>query len=264
MRRIREAKARAGSATPHVLWQFLVFRHNEHEIGEAERAYKEWGADSIKVAPAEMPLEPYREGFEPSTLPRYNMYHKGHRQVRETERQMKAGRACSWLYGTFVLNPNGKVSPCCGVSAERNDFGDYSAGANFFDVWNGDKFRRARAMFSNFGKGGALDERQKAEIAHRIDGMAAGVNGALAPGELICAKCPIPFRQDDVRTVMLDAAYDLMHTFAHDPSPARKLRSVAAYLLMGAPHFRQLARDLARKLSRKDSAEGRAIPTPAA
>ncbi|MDQ3907848.1 MAG: radical SAM protein [Acidobacteriota bacterium] len=263
MRRIQAAKSRAGSQSPHVLWQFLVFRHNEHEIEEARRVHKDWGADSIKFAPAEMPIEPYREGFEPSSLPQYNMYHDENRLLRESERQMRTGRACSWLYGTFVLNPNGKVSPCCGVSAERNDFGEYASGANFFDVWNGDKFRRARAMFANFGKGGSLNERQREEIAHRIDGMAAGVNLSLAPDELICAKCPIPFRQDDVRGTILDAAYDLMHTFAHDPSPARKLRSVVAYLLMGAPHFRDLARDLTRKLSRKSSGE-QPLPTPAA
>ncbi|MDT7542803.1 MAG: hypothetical protein QOE33_2707 [Acidobacteriota bacterium] len=251
MRRIQEAKARARSQTPHVLWQFLVFRHNEHEIEEAVKFHREWGADSVRMFPAEMPLAPYRAGFEPSTLPQYNMYHDENRLMRETEKQMNAGRACSWLYGTFVMNPNGKVSPCCGVSAERNDFGEYAAGDDFFKVWNGDKFRRARSLFKKFGKSSkGLSVREKNEIAHRIDGMAMGLNHSLGDDELICDKCPIPFRQDDVRATILDVSYDLMHTLAHDPSPTRRLRSVVAYLLMGAPHWRDLARDLARKLSR--------------
>jgi MoaA/NifB/PqqE/SkfB family radical SAM enzyme len=251
MRRIQGAKSRTGAQTPHVLWQFLVFRHNEHEIDEALRGYREWGADSIKISPAEMPLAPYREGFEPSTLPQYNMYHDENRFVRESERQMSAGRACSWLYGTFVLNPNGKVSPCCGVSAERNDFGEYAAGGDFFKVWNNDKFRRARGLFAKFGKSHTgLSGRQREEIAHRIDGMAVGLNHSLGADELICSRCPIPFRQDDVRGTITDVAYDLMHTVARDPSPSRKVRGALAYLLMGAPRWRDLSRDLARKLTR--------------
>src|SRR6185436_9261287 len=55
MRRIQDAKERHGLTVPQVVWQFLVFKHNEHEIAEASSVYREWGADSIKIAPAEMP-----------------------------------------------------------------------------------------------------------------------------------------------------------------------------------------------------------------
>lgn len=246
MRRIQAAKARLGAKTPHVLWQFLVFRHNEHEIEEALSVYKDWGADSIKISPAEMPLQPYNKGFEPSTLAQYNMYHSDNKLMRESERQMTSGRACSWLYGTFVLNPNGKVSPCCGTSSEENDFGEYQG--SFFQVWNNSKFRQARKLFQRFHKNSlGLKEGEKREIGKRIDGMALGVNHALTEGELICHKCPIPFRQNDVDVTILDITYNLGHSLVHEPSLLKKGRCILAYLLMGAPNLRIMAKQAFQK-----------------
>lgn len=253
MRRIRDTKERLGASTPHVVWQFLVFRHNEHEIDAARAVYREWGADSINVAPAEMPAEPYDEGFEPSTLPQYNLYHTDNALMRATEKQMGSGRGCSWLYGSFVLNPNGKVSPCCGVSAERNDFGDYRAGGDFFKVWNGEKFRAARRLLASFGKSEeGLSAEQKREIGKRIDGMGMRTNNSLADTELICQQCPIPFRQDDISNRILDITYTLAHTLAHEPSLLKKGYCILAYLLMGAPHWRTLLKLALRKLSRRE------------
>jgi MoaA/NifB/PqqE/SkfB family radical SAM enzyme len=249
MLRIQDAKSRLNSPTPHVLWQFLVFKHNEHEIAEAVAIHREWGADEIKMAPAEMPLAPYDDGFEPSTLPQYNMYHRESDFMKETERQMGASRPCSWLYGTFVMNPNGKVSPCCGVSAEKNDFGEFAAGNDFFKVWNNDTFKRARRMFARpAGASSGISEEEKREISKRIDGMAMGVNHSLGAGELICHKCPIPFRQSDVYITILDVTYKLAHALVHDPSLSVKVRCVAAYVLMGAPFWRKLFGEGVRKV----------------
>ncbi|MDT5293784.1 MAG: hypothetical protein QOJ76_664 [Acidobacteriota bacterium] len=254
MLRIQKAKARAGVSTPDVMWQFLVFRHNEHEVARAREVYREWGADSLKIAPAEMPLAQYNTGFEPSTLPQYNMYDSGNALAKETERQMNGGKACSWLYGTFVLNPNGKVSPCCAVSAEKNDFGEYRAGGDFFKVWNNATFRQARKLSARFAKSpsrNGLSEGEKQEISKRIDGMAMGVNHSLESKELICHKCPIPFRQSDVNITILDVTYKLGHSLLHTSSLTLKARCVLAYLLMGAPYWRKMGQMVGNKILRK-------------
>ena len=256
MARIREAKERLHSPTPHVLWQFLVFRHNEHEIAEAHAVHRSWGADSIKISPAEMPLPPHDRGFEPSTLPQYNMYHEDHRLMQEAEKRLSGGHACSWLYGSFVLNPNGRVSPCCGTSAEENDFGEYARGGDFFRVWNNVNFRRARRLFAMKGrKTPRVSVSQKQEIMRRADGMAVGINHSLTGGELICDKCPIPFRQGDADVTLLDVSYGLLHSLMHDPSPARKLRSLLAYILMGVPYWRKIGWEGVRKILRRRKVE---------
>ncbi len=253
VRRIQDAKRRLGSETPKVVWQFLVFKHNEHEIEEARAVHKEWGADEFLVGGAEMPMEPHNEGFEPSTIPAYNIYHPEHFQQKETERQMQSDRACSWLYGVFVLNPNGKVSPCCAVPSEKLDFGEYKRG-DLFSVWNNESFRRARRMFAPARKGPKQERRamsaaQKAVISKRVDGMSLRVVGNLGEDKLICHKCPIPFLQNYTDPIIAEVAA-AERAGSRAGSLAGRPRHLLNYLLMGGPTLQGMwrARALARRL----------------
>ena len=253
--RIQAAKRRLGSETPKLVWQFLVFRHNEHEIEQARALHKEWGADEFIVGGAEMPMEPHNEGFEPSTIPAYNIYHPDHPSQKEAERQMTSDRACSWLYGVFVLNPNGKVSPCCAVPSEKLDFGEYRRG-DLFSVWNNETFRRARRMFAPPpGKRRPKKERrpmtaaQKSVISKRMDGMSLRVVNNLGEDKLICHKCPIPFLQNYTDPIIAEAA-----AAARDGARAGSLggraRHLLNYLLMGGPTLQGMwrTRALAKRL----------------
>jgi MoaA/NifB/PqqE/SkfB family radical SAM enzyme len=266
MLRIQAAKERLGVQTPKVVWQFLVFKHNETQIGQAQDEFREWGADQIVTEAAIMPFAPHDEGFEPSTLPEYNMYHPDHYFHNLTDKHDKSGRPCSWLYGIFVLNPNGKVSPCCASAGEDTDFGDYSIKNGFFDVWNNSTFKRARSLFSSSNpppqtvaetaavvnqvqsnlvqieRKTAATEPSMVEESDLIAGMGSNVSKSLMQGELICQKCPIPWRQDDVDKVITDAITDLVNAFHEATNLRQKARVAAAYLLMGAPSWTEIAR----------------------
>lgn len=237
--RVQRAKKRLGSATPKVVWQFLVFRHNEHEIEQARAVHKEWGADEFIVGGAEMPMEPHNEGFEPSTIAAYNIYHPDHPLQKEAERQITSDRACAWLYGVFVLNPNGKVSPCCAVPSEKLDFGEYHKG-DFFTVWNNETFRRARRMFAPTPnkprrQPRPLTTEQKTAISKRIDGMALRVVGKLSEDKLICHQCPIPYLQNYTDPIIADVAEAQRKGAAHAPSLTGRARHLMNYMLMGGP-----------------------------
>jgi MoaA/NifB/PqqE/SkfB family radical SAM enzyme len=252
--RIRKAKERLGSATPKVIWQFLVFRHNEHEIDQARALHKEWGADEFIVGGAEMPMEPHDEGFEPSTIPAYNIYHPDHPLQKEAERQLTSDRACAWLYGVFVLNPNGKVSPCCAVPSETLDFGEYQKG-DFFNVWNNETFRRARRMFvttpdQRRREPRSLTTKQKTDISKRIDGMAMRVVDQLSEGKLICQRCPIPYLQNYTDPIIAEVATAQRAGLAHAPSLTGRARHLVNYMLMGGPTLAGAwrTRELAKKL----------------
>lgn len=249
--RIHQAKQRLGSQTPEVVWQFLVFRHNEHEIDAARAAYKLWGANTLTLQGAEMPLDEYRDGLEPSTLPEYNIYHPDHPGFRAAEDYSKSGRACSWLYGAFVLNPNGKVSPCCAVPAERHDFSSYTASGGFLEAWNSSKFKQARSLFVRSPKPGdkELTESQKQSLRKRVDGMSASAAQSLGEGKLICEKCPIPDLQNYIDPVINKAAGDMLKGFWHTASPLKKAQCLMRYIFMGAPNWRTLGRIGANKVS---------------
>jgi MoaA/NifB/PqqE/SkfB family radical SAM enzyme len=259
MLRIQEAKKNLGVRTPEVVWQFLVFKHNEDQIDEALTDFKEWGADTIVTEGAIMPFAPYDEGFEPSTIPRFNMYHPDHHFQKETAWHDRSGRPCSWLYGIFVLNPNGKVSPCCASAGEQTDFGEYSGTGGFFDVWNNTTFKRARKLFGKSGPPTTNGSAGKSEndfvqiqtnsskrlaenAADLVAGMAANLSASLKVDELICQKCPIPWRQDDVDHVIAEEANSLISSYKEQKSIKDKARLLLAYLLIGAPNWKSLAR----------------------
>jgi radical SAM protein with 4Fe4S-binding SPASM domain len=62
----------------------------------------------------------------------------------------KASSSCYFLYRYLVVNPDGKASPCCVVSGEKNDFGDF-AGEGLDGLWNNSRYRSARALYRTKG-----------------------------------------------------------------------------------------------------------------
>lgn len=271
MARIQAAKKKFGMQTPEVVWQFLVFKHNEDQIEEARADFREWGADALSIEGAIMPVPPHDKGFEPSTIPKFNMYHPDHHFQKETESHDRSGRPCSWLYGVFVLNPNGKVSPCCASAEESTDFGEYKISEGFFDVWNNPVFNRARALFSNGNSMTSAptpeptqnslvqiertpsQKLSKNEGSDLIAGMGSSVSASLEAGELICQKCPIPWRQDDVLIVISDEVFRLVRIILLNDSLKMTARAIFAYLLMGAPDWRHWFPRAARRLVRASS-----------
>jgi hypothetical protein len=137
----------------------------------------------------------------------------------------------------FVLNPNGKVSPCCAAPSEKLDFGEYQKG-EFFRLWNNETFRRARRMFTpapGRPRRRPLEEEQKKEIGRRIDGMALRVVNNLREDKLICHECPIPFMQNYTDPIIADVAAAQRAGAAHAPSLTARARHLMNYVLMGGP-----------------------------
>ena len=57
VRRMVKKKKELGSQTPLLIWQFLVFKHNEHEVELAQKMALELGMDEGYAAPAFLPDE---------------------------------------------------------------------------------------------------------------------------------------------------------------------------------------------------------------
>ncbi|HEY3041617.1 MAG TPA: radical SAM/SPASM domain-containing protein, partial [Pyrinomonadaceae bacterium] len=260
MLRMQEAKTRHGLSTPNIIWQFLVFKHNEHQIKQAQANYRNWGADSIYFYGAEMPFEENAAGFEPSTIPEYNQYHPDHPQRHEMKRYKAGGKSCSWLYGVFLLNPGGKVSSCCSVVDEADDFGEYSPRDGFFQAWNSPRFRQARRLFTK--QRGKTSKRNGAQNGSKpsnggnalektlLRGKRSSLpifnqrpsNATLSPDRIICHSCPIPYRMNEALVTIEDIAAHLLQSFHAASSIREKARLLTAYLLMGAPKVKTYAR----------------------
>lgn len=149
---LRRRNAR-GMKTPAVEWQYIVMKHNEHKVGEAERLAKKLGVDLLRFIPVGLPYEEKRdwpklsEEWYPTTF-------EGRSRSGQGEEQQfgQLGRPgpCFYLYRSMVLNPDGGVSPCCIVHRKDRDFAQLDE--TFSDVkqvWNNDAFISARSLFSH-------------------------------------------------------------------------------------------------------------------
>jgi hypothetical protein len=164
-RLIAEAKQRAGSRTPLLIWSFHGFPHNVDELDEARRRAEDLGMTFAAT-------KGWVRGEDWSAGKRFP-------DVIKVD-----GGPCSFLWRQAIVNNDGGVAPCCGTFESTDDMGtlatDGRPGADSFaDVWNNERFRRARRMF------GA----NAAETSH---------------ADHVCAGCPMT-RAARARQTFLDA-----------------------------------------------------------
>ncbi len=131
---ITKAKREKYSRNPLIIWQYLVFKHNEHELEKAKKLAKEIGVDKINF------VKPWCPQDWVSTLPQYTNYKFNDENKKE---YTQLSKQCYCLWTTIVINANGSVSPCCSVEDEKNDFGNFFD-QSLFTLWNNKNYRAAR------------------------------------------------------------------------------------------------------------------------
>ncbi|HJQ83767.1 MAG TPA: radical SAM protein [Candidatus Binatia bacterium] len=135
-RLVADAKRRLGSTTPRMVWEFHVFEHNEGDVAEASRLARELGME-IAVSKG------WTVGKEWNPASEYRFFWYPVPPAR-----------CSFLWHQAVVNNDGGVAPCCGTFYQEDDMGRLAVGtaelgtaATFAEIWNGERFRTARALF---------------------------------------------------------------------------------------------------------------------
>jgi len=130
---------------PKLIWQFLVFRHNEHEIEKAKKMAKALSFNEIVFMKPHIP----REHMDwDSTIRKFSNYSREH--IGQYNLLPKTTNSkCTWPYSSVAVNANGSVSPCCAVAREQDDFANMSQDS-FPEIWNCDNFIEAREyVFQN-------------------------------------------------------------------------------------------------------------------
>ncbi len=132
------------SALPHLVWQFVVFGHNEHEIPVARELAAKLGMEFRTKLTWDTSFSPIRDkafvqsqtGGQPSSRREFEAVH-GRKYL---------DNICHQLWDDPQINWDGKVLGCC-----RNFWGDF--GGNAFseglgESLNGEKMTYARKMLS--------------------------------------------------------------------------------------------------------------------
>ncbi len=135
-------KENSRTAKPFVEWQFIVFRHNEHEVDATEKMAYEMGINKFTPLPAYVENEEWA-----ATDSRYRT------DLGNPERLYNCDRPWSHLN----VRADGGVASCCYTFFKKDDFAHIDDG-EFMSVWNNDKFRTARRIITQRRKGLLLEE----------------------------------------------------------------------------------------------------------
>jgi len=148
LRELLRYRNEIGSRTPTVEWQFLVMKHNEHQMEEARRLSSDVGVDRLRFTAAGLPFdELVNMDLAAQWLPENPAYHTYHPSTIDRQGYLYDER-CFYLYRAMTINPDGGVAPCCAVYHGDSDFGNLVEDS-LDDVWNNGHYRSSRALFSH-------------------------------------------------------------------------------------------------------------------
>ncbi|MBZ0159894.1 MAG: SPASM domain-containing protein [bacterium] len=182
LRKLIDTKKKFGLKTPYLVWQFLTFEHNVHEVDDALELAESMGVDAIHIlTPNDVSADDPRcilarsskEGyhyftpystlvasvsdsssdlatgphidklFNESLVARMRMIGG----IDEASRTGPSG--CGWLYKNISIDGLGRIMPCCDAPSEYRNlvYGDLQDTNN--DYWNSPGFVLSRLSLSD-------------------------------------------------------------------------------------------------------------------
>ncbi len=128
------------SKTPHIVFQFLVVRPNEHEIPEVYALAKSLGVDQVALKTAQIYDYQNGSGLIP-TQDRYSRY----RKLSDNSYEIKNSFAneCWKMWHSCVVTWDGKIVPCCFDKDAHFVLGDVNR-HTFKEIWYSDKYTEFR------------------------------------------------------------------------------------------------------------------------
>ena len=129
------------SKTPHVIFQFLVVRHNEHQVEELERLAKEIGVDEIALKTAQ--VYDYENGSD--LIPLNEKYSRYKNAGGKWSIKNKLLNECWKMWHSCVITWDGKIVPCCFDKDASHSMGTLEKDS-FKSIWHSapyNQFRRS-------------------------------------------------------------------------------------------------------------------------
>jgi radical SAM protein with 4Fe4S-binding SPASM domain len=139
-RNIVKARKDLGLRTPHVAFQFLVVRQNEHQISDLYKIAKDVGVDQVLLKTAQ--IYDYEGGS--SLMPaneKYSRYRKNASGAYEIKNELLD--RCWRMWHSSVVTWDGRVIPCCFDKDAHHVLGNVNSGT-FRDIWFSDAYNAFR------------------------------------------------------------------------------------------------------------------------
>ncbi len=133
-------KRKLNSKTPHLIFQFLVVKPNEHQIDEIYKLAQEIGVDEVKLKSAQ--VYDYKNGHE--LIPQNEKYARYKKQSDGTYTVKHVIVNHCWkLWHACVITWDGLVVPCCFDKDAIHRLGDLKK-LNFQSIWHGAAYNAFR------------------------------------------------------------------------------------------------------------------------
>lgn len=140
-RNIIEWKKRLKSKTPHVVFQFLVVKPNEHQIPQVYSLADDLNVDQVVLKTAQ--IYDYKNGSD--LIPvnnRYSRYKKKSNGLYQIKNELL--NHCWKMWNSSVITWDGKVVPCCFDKDATHVMGDVSK-ESFKSIWNNERYQSFRS-----------------------------------------------------------------------------------------------------------------------
>jgi radical SAM protein with 4Fe4S-binding SPASM domain len=142
---ILKQKKLLNSSSPHVVWQFVVFKTNEHQIEAVKKLGKELGVDEVKIKTAQ--IYDFENGHdlipEADDYSRYKKVKEGNTDSYRYELKNKLLNQCWRMWQGCVITWDGKIVPCCFDKDAKYKLGNLEKDT-FESIWFSDSYNNFR------------------------------------------------------------------------------------------------------------------------
>jgi len=134
-------KKKLNSSTPHIIFQFLVVKPNEHQIEDAKDLAKEMGVNEIKFKTAQ--VYDFKNG---NPLIPQNEYYSRYKKQKDGTYRIKNEllNQCWRMWSSAVVTWDGSVVPCCFDKDAKHQLGNI-AFQTFDSVWKSQVYNDFRS-----------------------------------------------------------------------------------------------------------------------
>lgn len=137
-------KKKFNSSHPHIIFQFLVVKPNEHQIPDIYALAKEIGIDEVKLKTAQVYDYTHGNPLIP-TIAKYSRY----RQKKDGSYEVKHAllNHCWKLWHGCVITWDGLVVPCCFDKDATYKLGDLKQN-DFAQIWKSTAYQNFRSLIT--------------------------------------------------------------------------------------------------------------------
>ena len=142
-------KKKLNRQTPHIIWQFIAFKHNEHEIPMIKKMALAIGVDELTIKTAQVYDYENDTEFIPnqSELSRYQKQNDGTFKLEN-----KLLNQCWKMWRSSVITWDGLVVPCCFDKDATHQFGKITE-LSFNEIWRSNNYNQFRNAILKSRKG---------------------------------------------------------------------------------------------------------------